>query len=174
MHTNPIAGALLFTCLITACSPLIAACSPDTERFGAQDPPSPAGPVALTGNSRTHDVRGEYRSIALERIDGLALENGTVMIRGLPGTVPLDMPDVADTSRPNRRWVLVSEADIDGRLVVSFIHQESVEDFRLELPGGGTELRYGAFSGRSGGDVLVFAWGDHSRAYSGYVTIARR
>jgi hypothetical protein len=152
----------------------LAGCSPGAEETTADRPPAPAGPVAITGESKTHEVRGEYKSIALERVDGLALENGKVLVRGPAGSVPLDMPAAADTSRPNRQWVLVSEADTGGRRIVNFTHEESVEDFTLDLPAGDSELRYGAFSGREGGDVMVFAWTDDSQAYSGYVTIARR
>jgi hypothetical protein len=153
---------------------LLTGCSPAAENTTADNPPPPTGPVAIAGESKTHDVRGEYRPIDLERVEGLALENGKVLVRGPAGSVPLDMPASADTSRPNRQWVLVSEADTGGRRIVNFTHEESVEDFTLDLPAGDSELRYGAFSAREGGDVMVFAWADDSQAYSGYVTIARR
>jgi hypothetical protein len=150
---------------------VLSGCSPRAED-SPQAPPS--GPVAIIGESKTHDVRGEFRPIALDRVVGLALEDGKVVVRGPSGTVALELPASADTSRPNPGWVLVSEADMGDKRLVSFTHQTSVEDFSLVLPPGQAELRYGAFSGRNGGDVLVFAWGDSAPSHAGYVEIVRR
>jgi hypothetical protein len=130
--------------------------------------------VAVTGESKTHEVRGEFRSIAVDSVEGLTLRDGRVGVRGRSETVLIDMPASADTSRPSRQWVLVSEAEAGGKRIVSFTHEETVEDFTLELPASETTLRYGTFTGREGGDVMVFAWGSQSRSYWGYIIIKPR
>jgi hypothetical protein len=49
-----------------------------------------------------------------------------------------------------------------------------LDDFTLELPASDAPLRYGTLTGKSGNDVMVFAWGSDGRSYSGYVTIEPR
>jgi hypothetical protein len=140
--------------------------------FGCSRPM--AQPAELRGSSQTLTVLGEYTPVALDRVDGLALENGKLVLRGGSGSVTLDLPASADPGRPNRHWALVTEGVATGKRVVTFTHDMSLDEFTIELPASDAELHYGALTSRTGGDVLVFAWGAASRSSWGYVAIARR
>jgi hypothetical protein len=154
--TNIPLRAIVSLCVITACS-----------RPAAQS-------ATLEGESKTHVVRGEYARVALPQVDGLALANGKLVVRGGSESVTIDPPASADPAQPNRRWTLVTESAATGKRVVTFTHETSIEEFTIELPESEAELHYGALASRAGGDVLVFAWGADSRSYWGYVTIKSR
>jgi hypothetical protein len=128
----------------------------------------------LTGTSKTLTVRGEYHAVALDQIDGMALRDGKLALRGSQATMTVDLPPAADATKPGRGWALVTETVSGGNRSVTFTHETTLDDFTLELPASDAPLRYGSLAGTSGEDFLVFAWGDQSRAFWGYVTIARR
>ena len=56
---------------------------------------------------------------------------------------------------------------------MTFTHETTLDDFTLDLPASDAPLRYGTLGGRSGDDVLVFAWGENSKSFWGWVTISR-
>jgi hypothetical protein len=154
---------------------LLISCSPGAETPAEQSKPQlPAGPVNITGASSTHVVQGELTPIAMDRIEGLGLVEGKIVVRGAPANITLDPPQSADPSRPNRHWTLVSEADLGGKRSVTFTHDQSVEDFTLELPWSDAELHYGALEAPDATDVVVFASGAGGVSYWGYVTVVRR
>jgi hypothetical protein len=130
-------------------------------------------PAPLTGSSKTLAVRGEYAPVALDRIEGVAIENGKIVLRGSSASVVIDPPASADVAKPTRHWALVTEADAGGRRALTFTHSESLDDFTIELPATEEGVRYGAFSGTGGNEVMVLAWATESRSYWGYVTIER-
>jgi hypothetical protein len=131
-------------------------------------------PRPLTVTSDTMAVKGEYAGVALEQVTGLAVDNGKLAIRGEASAVTADPPAGADISRPSRRWVLVTEADVDDKRVLVFTHEESLDDFTVELPAGEAPIRFGVFERSNGGEVLVLAWGSEGRSYWGHVAIERR
>jgi hypothetical protein len=128
----------------------------------------------LTGSSKTLTVRGEYDAVAIDQIDGMAIRDGRLALRGPQTTVAVDLPPAADAARPGRGWSLVTEAAGNSSRTVTFTHETTLDDFTLDLPASDAPLRYGTLGGRNGGEVLVFAWGENSKSFWGYVTIARK
>ena len=57
---------------------------------------------------------------------------------------------------------------------MTFTHETTLDDFTLELPASDAPLRYGSLAGTNGDDVLVFAWGENSQSFWGWVTISRK
>jgi hypothetical protein len=149
--------------LVPACVVLAAACA----RAAADRAP-------LTGESKTLTVRGEYALVALDQIDGIAIRDGRLALRGSSATTSVDLPSMADPSKAGRGWALVTETAAGGQRSVTFTHETTLDDFTLELPASDAQLRYGTLGGRNGEDVLVFAWGERSRSYWGWVTIVRK
>ena len=127
----------------------------------------------LTGSSKTLTVRGEFSAVALDQIDGMALRDGKLALRGPQTTIAVDLPPTADATKPGRGWSLVTEATANGHRTVTFTHETTLDDFTLELPASDAPLRYGSLGGLGGDDLLVFAWGENSKSFWGWVTIAR-
>ena len=128
----------------------------------------------LTGSSKTLTVRGEYSAVALDGIAGIALQDGKLALRGAEKKIALvELPPMADANNPGRGWSLVTEANANGHRTVTFTHETTLDDFTLDLPESDAPLRYGSLGGKSGDDVLVFAWGEDSKSFWGWVTIAR-
>lgn len=127
----------------------------------------------LTGSSKTLTVRGEFSAVALDQIDGMALRDGKLALRGSQTTIAVDLPPTADATKPGRGWSLVTEASANGHRTVTFTHETTLDDFTLELPASDAPLRYGSLGGLSGDDVLVFAWGENSKSFWGWVMIGR-
>jgi hypothetical protein len=136
--------------------------------------PAAADRAPLVGTSKTLTVRGEYTAVTIDRIDGMALRDGKLAVRGSQATIAIDLPPSADATKPGRGWALVTETSTDGRRSVTFTHETTLDDFTLELPASDAPLRYGSLAGKSGDDVLVFAWGENSQCFWGWVTISRR
>jgi hypothetical protein len=135
--------------------------------------PAAADRAPLLGTSKTVTVRGEYNAVAIDQIDGMALRDGKLALRGSQTTIAVDLPPSADATKPGRGWALVTETGPGGRRSVTFTHETTLDDFTLELPASDAPLRYGSLGGKSGEDVLVFAWGENSQAFWGWVTIER-
>jgi hypothetical protein len=129
----------------------------------------------LTGSSKTLTVRGEYSALLLDEVAGMALQDGKLALRdGSTKIVTVELPPMADATKPGRGWSLVTEATADDRRTVTFTHETTLDDFTLELPASDAPLRYGSLGGKSESDVLVFAWGENAKSFWGWVTIARR
>ena len=86
----------------------------------------------------------------------------------------MDVPGGANPDKPQRTWALTTEGTGDSGRRFTFVHNESLADFSIELPPSEAPLRFGVLEGPSGGDVMIFAWGEKSRSYWGYVTITRK
>jgi hypothetical protein len=130
------------------------------------------GPLA--GTSKTQTVRGEYNAVAIDQVDGMALREGKLALRGPQTTIAVDLPPSADATKPGRGWALVTETSTGGGRSVTFTHETTLDDFTLELPASDAPLRYGSLAGTGDEDVLVFAWGEDSQCFWGYVIIARK
>ena len=128
----------------------------------------------LAGSSSTLTVRGEYAAVAVDGVDGISVRDGRLVVRGPSSTVSVDLPPVADPTQLNRGWALVTEGVAGDKRSLTFTHETTLDDFSIELPGSDAQMRYGSMAGRGGEDVLVFAWGDHTPSYWGYVTIVRK
>jgi hypothetical protein len=161
--------SILLLAVVTAAG----ACS-DREPPPEPPPPADTTPRPLTVTSDTVTVKGEFAGVSLDQVNGLAVENGKLAIRGDASTVLVDPPAAADVTKPSRRWVLVTEADVDDKRVLVFTHEESLDDFTVELPASDAPIRFGVFERTTGGEVLVLAWGEQSRCYWGHLTIERR
>jgi hypothetical protein len=132
--------------------------------------PAVAQPTPLTGVSRAYDVKGQTQTLALDRVERVALQKGQIVFHGSLLSVTVDPPASADITKPTRYWALTTEGSGDGKRSVTFTHAELVEDFTLELPAAEGEIRYGVFEGPGGAEVMVLAWG----SYWGHVTIRKR
>ena len=129
----------------------------------------------LTGTSKTLTVRGEYSAVALDEIAGMALQDGKLALRDASKQiVTVDLPPMADPAKPGRGWSLVTEATASDRRTVTFTHETTLDDFTLELPASDAPFRYGSLGGKSEADVLVFAWGENSKSFWGWVTIQKK
>jgi hypothetical protein len=128
----------------------------------------------LVGTSKTLTVRGEYTAVTIDQIDGMTLRDGKLALRGSQTTIAVDLPPSADVTKPGRGWALVTETGTGSRRSVTFTHETTLDDFTLELPASDAPLRYGSLAGKNGEDFLVFAWGEHSQSFWGWVTITRR
>jgi hypothetical protein len=127
----------------------------------------------LTGSSKTVTVRGEYNAVSIDQIDGMSIRDGKLALRGPQTTVAVDLPPAAD-AKPSPGWALVTETGTDAGRSVTFTHESTLDDFTLELPASDAPLRYGTLAGKGGGEVLIFAWGEKSRSFWGWVTISRK
>ena len=150
------AALFLVVALATACSPA---------------PLASPGPFPITATSKDVQVKGEYSSIALDRVDRVTIANGKIVIHGAAGSVTVDPPAGADASKPTRTWALTTETEVGRKRLITFTHAMSIQDFTIELPEGDDELRYGVFSTPQAGEVMVLAWGSNSKSYWGYLTI---
>lgn len=133
-----------------------------------------AAPQKLTVTSKDYTVSGEYVSLPLDRVDGLRVERGRLVVKGAPADVTVDVPPSADLERIARHWALVTDAHVDGHRLVVFTEAESVKDVSIELPDGEAPLHFDVFAARDGGELLVFAAGDRQSGPSslyGYVAI---
>ena len=128
----------------------------------------------LTGTSKTLTVRGEYHAIAIDQVAGIALRDGKLAIRGSQVTIAVDLPPAADPAKAGRGWALVTETGTDSRRTLTFTHETTLDDITIELPASDAPLRYGSLAGKSGEDFLVFAWGERSQSFWGWVAITRR
>jgi hypothetical protein len=133
-----------------------------------------ATPQKLTATSNDYTVNGEYTAVPLDRVDGLKVERGRLVVKGSPADVAVDVPPSADLERIARHWALVTDAHVDRHRLVVFTEAESVKDVSIELPDGEAPLHFEVFAARDGGEILVFATGDRQSGPSslyGYVAI---
>ena len=131
----------------------------------------------LTAASKDYTVNGEYMSVPLDRVDGLRVERGRLVVKGAPADVAVDVPPSADLERTARHWALVTDAHVDGHRLVVFTEAESVKDVSIELPDGEAPLHFDLFATRDGGEILVFATGDRQSgppSLYGYVAIKHK
>jgi hypothetical protein len=119
-----------------------------------------AAPQKLTVTSKDYTVNGEYVSVPLDRVDGLKVERGRLVVKGAPADVVTDIPPSADLERITRHWALVTDAHVDRHRLLVFTEAESVKDVSIELPDGEAPLHFDVFAMRDGGEILVFATGD--------------
>lgn len=135
--------------------------------------PATAQVVSLNGASETMTVKGQYQPLKIDEVDGVSLKNGQLVVRGSFESVAIDLPPIIDVGAVTRHWALVTESNLDNRKVISFTHDELLDDFTLEIPPTEAEMRYGVFAGKSGGEVMVLTWGTDAKCYWGWVTINR-
>jgi hypothetical protein len=126
---------------------------------------------ALKGTSKTVVVDGEYSSLALDKVDTVSMKDGQLEVKGSFDSVAVTLPAGADAARPLRHWALVTDANVNDKRQLTFTHDQSLDDFTLELPPGDAEVHYGVFEGRDGAEVMLLTWGADARCYWGYVTI---
>jgi len=130
----------------------------------------PEGPVALQGTSAKFDIKGQYAPIALDRVDSVSVENGKLVVHGPTATQNVDLPAGAQASNPDPHWSLTTETESGGKRMLTFTHNETIDDFSIEIPAGTADVHYGTLKSQNG-DVMLMAWGEKSRCYWGYVTI---
>ncbi|HKT79668.1 MAG TPA: hypothetical protein VJP86_05580 [Vicinamibacterales bacterium] len=140
---------------------------------GCSPPPVPAGPQPLEVTAKGLSVAGSYAAVVLPEVKHIAVNGSRLTLSGDGGSAVVDLPADADAPKTSDQWVLVTESKNRGRRVVTFTHDQSLEDFTMDLPPSDAELHYGTLTAKSGGDILVFAWGDRSPSYWGYVTIKK-
>lgn len=137
-------------------------------------PPVGAQPAPLVSTSGTVRAAGLLQRLSLPEVSGVTLREGRLFVRGATEEVPIDLPSFIDTAQVIRHWALVTEADRGGKRLLSFTHDQSLDEFTLELPPTDADIKYGVFAHRDGGEVMVLAWGRESRCYWGYVRIEPR
>jgi hypothetical protein len=125
----------------------------------------------LEGTSTTVIVKGQYSSLALDRVDTVSMKDGRLVVSGPLASVALTLPAGTDATKPVRHWALVTEANVDDRRTLTFTHDQSLDDFTLELPPTEARVHYGVFEGLEGAEVMVLTWGADAKCYWGYVTI---
>jgi hypothetical protein len=136
-----------------------------------------AAPQTLTVASNDYTVSGQYVSLPLDRVDGLRVERGRLVVKGPPADVAVDVPPSADLERAARHWALVTDAHVDRHRLLVFTEAESVKDVSIELPDGEAPIHFDVFASRDGGEILVFATGDRQSgppSLWGYVAIKQK
>jgi len=118
-----------------------------------------AAPKTLTVASKDYLVSGEYANVPIDRVDGLKVERGRLVVKGLPSDVEVAVP-AADLEHVARHWALVTDAHLDGHRLLVFTEAESVKDVSIELPDGEASIHFDVFAARGGGEILIFATGD--------------
>ena len=141
------------------------ACSPQ---------PAVTDPIPVKGTSQTVDVEGTCRPIAIDRVDRLLVQGDRLVVQGSGSNLTLDLPPDAVGAEPSSHWALVTEAETDGGRMLTLTHDQTLEDFTLTLPKSRAPVRYGVLIQKSGTEMMALAWGESSRSYSCYLTIARR
>lgn len=157
-HTSTLTGALV----LLACAALS-----NCTKAAAQ-----AGPLASTAG--TVVARGELTPLRLDQVAGVSLKEGRLMARGAFETVAIDLPGFVDTAQVIRHWALVTESSLNDKKVLNFTHDQSLDDFTIELPATDAEIRYGVFAHRDGGEVMVLTWGKDAVCYWAYLVIGPR
>ena len=109
----------------------------------------------LTGSSKTLTVRGEYNAVAIDQIDGMAIRDGRLALRGPQTTVAVDLPPAADAAKPGRGWSLVTEAAGNGGRTVTFTHETTLDDFTLEFCPRATRR---SATARSAAEAATTSW----------------
>lgn len=130
-------------------------------------------PASITGSSQTMVVRGEYAPVALDRVEGVSVNDGRLTLRGSSASVAIDPPASADLSRPTRNWALVTETNAGNTRILTFTHAETLDDFTIELPASEARIYFGVFVGSGSTEVMILAWGQDSQCFSGHVIIVR-
>jgi hypothetical protein len=133
--------------------------------------PAAAQSGSLKGTSKTLNVQGRYSPLALDRVDTVSIKDGQLVVRGSFDSVTVALPAGADHTRPVRHWALVTEANVNGVRQLTFTHDQSLDDFTIEVPPTDAEVHYGVFEGPDGAEVMVLTWGADAKCYWGYVTI---
>lgn len=129
--------------------------------------------VPLAGVGGSVSVKGQYQPLRIDEVGAVALKDGRLVVRGSFESVTIDLPAFVDTAQVVRHWALVTESANDaGKRVLNFTHDESLDDFTIEVPATDAEIRYGVFANRSGGgDVMVLTWGREAKCYWAYLVI---
>jgi hypothetical protein len=147
------AAVILFVFSLAACS----------------TPPPDRGDIP--GTSAKFTVKGSFERIEMNRVDSVAIEDGKFVVHGV-GIAKKDVPGDADPSQPAGHWSLTTETSKGNVRTVTFTHDETLDDFQIDLPAGEAEVHYGTLKAKSGpGQVMLLAWGDNNICYWGYVTI---
>lgn len=128
----------------------------------------------LTGSSRTVTVQGQLSPLRLDQVSGVSLKDGGLVARGSFESVSIDLPPFVDTAQVIRHWALVTESSVGDKKVLSFTHDESLDDFTIEVPATDAEIRYGVFAHREGGEVMVLTWGANAKCYWAFLVIEPR
>ena len=129
--------------------------------------------VPLPAVSKTLSVKGQFTPLVIDEVAGVSLKDGQLLVRGAFASVTVTLPPFIDSTKVVRHWALITEAALDGKKLLTFTHDETLDDFTLEVPPTEAEIRYGVFEGRDGDEVMVLAWGKDAACYWGYVRIAR-
>ena len=128
----------------------------------------------LTGSSKTLTVRGEYNAVAIDQIDGMAIRDGRLALRGPQTTVAVDLPPSADADEAGSR-LGAGHRGCRHRRPNRHLHPRN---HARRLHAGSARERRAAplrtLGGRNGDDVLVFAWGENSKSFWGWVTISTK
>lgn len=152
--TVPFGVPLAATFVISACA----------QQVSAQ-----AVPLASVAGSMP--VKGQYQPLKIDEVGAVALKEGRLVVRGSFESVTIDLPAFIDTAQVVRHWALVTESATETKRILNFTHDNSLDDFTIELPPTEAEIRYGVFVNRNGGQVLVLTWGTGARCFWGYLLI---
>jgi hypothetical protein len=138
-----------------------------------------AGPRKLVVQSNEYKVDGSYAPANIDRVDGVRVDNGRLVLKGVPADVTVDFPAIANPDQPTRprHWALVTDAHVGGRRLITFTEAEFVKDVSIELPDGDAPVHFDVFAARDEGEVLVFALGDRNagqQSLVGHITIKHK
>jgi len=130
--------------------------------------------TSLKGTAGTVSVLGQLSPLRLDQVSGVSLKDGRLVARGSFENVAIELPAFVDTAQVVRHWALVTESSLDDKKVLNFTHDQSLDDFTIEVPATEAEIRYGVFAHRGGGEVMVLTWGKDAKCYWAYLVIGPR
>lgn len=125
----------------------------------------------IVGTSAKFTIQGKFARIDMDAVDSISIDDGKLVVHGL-GMVKEDIPADADPAKPAGHWSLTTETAKGKMRAVTFTHDESLDEFTIDVPGGDSEVHYGTLKSKRGtGEVMLLAWGADKRCYWGYLTI---
>lgn len=127
--------------------------------------------IPLASVSGSMPVKGQYQPLRIDEVGGVTLKDGKLVVRGSFENVTIDLPAFVDTTKVVRHWALVTESATETSKILNFTHDQSLDDFTIELPPTDAEIRYGVFANRTGGQVMVLTWGREAKCFWGYLLI---
>lgn len=103
--------------------------------------------TSLKGTAGTVSVLGQLSPLRLDQVSGVSLKDGRLVARGSFENVAIELPAFVDTAQVVRHWALVTESSLDDKKVLNFTHDQSLDDFTIEVPA--TEAESATVSSRT-------------------------
>src|SRR4051812_11114481 len=110
---------------------------------------APKGPVDITGTATKYIITGRIEPIEMNRVDSVSIEEGTFVVHGV-GLAKEHLPADADPAKPSGHWQLTTETEKGKNRAVTFTHDDTLDEFQIELPASDGDIHYGTLKSKGG------------------------